>query len=241
MEYRHCKYTITGAYVCDKKKNVEGFAAPSKTTPPVKVPTPTPTPASFNCPNYNRMNNMQKKDAACVVLKRYDNKEVSNYFSCSNNDRVDGMITCKNKDIINSCVPSDKRITECSRCCPQVNPNAPQTDREFMLEKRESCMLSCKKDYDPTSLVVTSSEVKVDPSLKADKDCIGEMKKQKECYTEQCENQFRIACIKAGRVESSIKVAKLSVDGRSCSGSCIKKSGCTTANCDMTCDLKCTR
>lgn len=231
MEYRHCKYTITGAYVCDKKKKVETF-----------VSLPTPATKSFSCPNYARMTSGQKQDAACVVLKRYNTKEVNDYFACSGRDPTDGMITCKNKNIISTCVPADKRLMECNRCCPSVNPAAPPLTRKSMQRKREACMLDCKKEHDASSLVVKSSEVKVDPLLKADPICIGDKQRQTQCYTEKCKSEFSIMCVKGGRtLKPPTASTKQSVGSASadinCSNACKKRIGCDFN--DKVCTGKC--
>ena len=241
MEHRHCKYTITGAYVCDKKKKVETF-----------VSLPTPAAKSFSCPNYAKMTSGQKQDAACVVLKRYNTKEVNDYFDCSSRDPTDGIPTCKNKNIINTCVPADKRLMECNRCCPSVDPKAPLLTRESMQSKRDVCMLGCKKDYNASALVVKSAEVKIDPSLEADGKCVGEKQTSKKCYTEQCKKVFRLECIKAGRIvkpttgtstvpksSGSTMDTKSAIKGHTCSGVCKKKAGCTGMDCDMMCEFNC--
>lgn len=258
MEYRHCKYTITGAYVCDNQKKVETFANLAR--PTTKKPSPTKKPAaiattkpvvttaaaapaaSFSCPNYARMTSGQKQDAACVVLKRYNTKEVNDYFACSSRDPTDGIVTCKNKNIINSCVPADKRLIECNRCCPSVDPMAPPLTRESMQRKRDACMLGCKKDYDASSLVVKSAEVKVNPSLKADPKCVGDKERQTQCYTAKCKSEFSLACIKAGRtLESTTAPTKPSVGSATadinCTNACKKQIGCVYN--DKVCTGKC--
>lgn len=241
MEYRHCKYTITGAYVCDNKKKVETFANLAKpTTKPIATIKPVATAATFSCPNYAKMTSGQKQEAACVVLKRYDMKEVNDYFACSARDPTDGMATCKNKNIISTCVPADKRLMECNRCCPSVDPFAPALTRESMQSKRDTCMLGCKKDYDASSLVVKSSEVKVDPSLKADPKCIGDKQRQTQCYTAQCNKEFGLACIKAGRTleptTAPIKPTGATAD-INCTNACKKQVGCAVN--DKVCTEKC--
>jgi len=254
MEYRHCKYTVTGEYVCNRNKKIETFA--NMATPSTKiVATPAPTKRAtvtpsvgFSCPNYASMSTMKKRDTACSILQRYDMKEVNNFFACSSRDPVDGMITCKNKDIINSCVPKDKRLMECNRCCPSVDPSAPALTREAMQTKRDNCMLSCKRDHDPSSLVVKSAEVKIDPSLKADPTCLGERQRQTQCYTPQCKSQFEVACIKAGRTLQPATAKPLSSDGSksssvtadiNCTNACKKQVGCNYS--DKSCTEKCSQ
>jgi hypothetical protein len=253
MEYRHCKYTITGAYVCDNNKKVETFAnlAKPSTKKPAVVTTAKPVviaattaaaSASFSCPNYARMTSGQKQDAACVVLKRYNTKEVNDYFACSARDPIDGIPTCKNKNIISTCVPADKRLMECNRCCPSVDPNAPPLTRESMQRKREACMLDCKKEYDAASLVVKSSEVKVDPSLKADPKCIGDKQRQTQCYTANCKSEFSIMCVKAGRTLEPPTAPTKSSGGSAtadinCTNACKKRIGCDFN--DKVCTGKC--
>jgi hypothetical protein len=250
MEYRHCKYTVSGAYVCKKKGSIETFA--NMVTPSTKTPSPdavwqaATAPASFNCSNYAKMNSTQKKDAACVVLKRYDMKEVNDYFACSSRDPYDGMITCKNKSIIESCVPANKRIIECNRCCPQVDPNAPALTRDAMQQKRDACMYDCKKSYDPNSLKVTSAEKPVDPNAIADPNCVGQKEKQVQCYTDQCKKQFGILCIKNGMTLPTPTKAPASqpsngtsqpVPNVDCVNACKKQVGCAVN--DKSCTTRC--
>ena len=255
MDYRHCKYTATGAYVCEKNRKIESFAnmaAPSKTQSPTAVwqaATTKPDVASFSCSNYAKMNTNQKKDAACVILKRYNMKEVNNYFACSSQDPFDGMITCKNKSMIDSCVPAEKRMIECNRCCPQVDPKAPALTRDAMQKKRDACMYDCKKSYDSNSLKVTSAEKPVDTDAIADPKCVGQKQTQVQCYTDQCKKQFRMLCIKNGQtLPPPTKAPNQPSNGKSrpvadvnCVNACKKQVGCgiNDKSCLTSCGNQC--
>jgi hypothetical protein len=110
-----------------------------------------------------------------------------------------------------------------------------------MQEKRDACMLDCKKSYDPNSLKVISEEKPIDPNAIADPKCIGQKQKQVQCYTEQCKKQFNMLCIKNGMtLPPRTKAPNSSSAGHSCSGTCKKKTGCFGDDCDMMCDFKCT-